>query len=325
MGRPPTAIDRDFWKGYLGIRKTDLLVKIKMSTVVIVKGKNLFSSGNEINDKTLARMYTRGLILLTGQSNWKDCLHSFLPMKDKIGIKINTIGGKSISTRPNVALRLANFISENQEEDGNVIVWDRTNRELQDAGYKLNWDRKGIKIFGTDTMRVGYAGNLISHLNIGSLFSVIQSDLISSSISLAILKDHGLAGVTAGMKNYFGAIHNPNKYHDTNCNPYVAEVFDTPFIKKKHRLTILDGLTIQYHRGPSYHSRWAEKQGILIFSFDPVAADAVGWQVIEELRAKKGLPSLDEEGRKPIYLKTAEKMELGISDIDKIKIKEVDV
>ena len=296
-----------------------------MSTVVIVRGKNLFSPGNEINDKSLAHMYTKGIFALTGQPKWKDCLHSFLPMKDKIGIKINTIGGKSISTRPNVAMCLANFISENHDQDGNVIVWDRTNRELKDAGYKLNWNRTGVKVFGTDTLGIGYNRNLISHLNIGSLFSAIQSDQISSSISLAILKDHGLAGVTAGMKNYFGAIHNPNKYHDTNCDPYVAEVFDTFLIKKKHRLTILDGLIVQYHRGPSYHSRWADKQGLLIFSFDPVAADAIGWQIIEKLRAKKGLPSLREENREPRYLKTAEKMGLGNADFDKITIKEVEV
>lgn len=296
-----------------------------MSTVIIARGKNLFSPGNEINDKSLARMYTQGLFALTGQPKWKDCLHSFLPMKDKIGVKINTIGGKSISTRPNVAMCLANFISINHDQDGNVIVWDRTNRELKNAGYKLNWNRKGVKVFGTDTLDIGYNRNLISHLNIGSLFSAIQSDHISSSISLAILKDHGLAGVTGGMKNYFGAIHNPNKYHDTNCDPYVAEVFDTSLIKKKHRLTILDGLIVQYHRGPSYHSRWAEKQGMLIFSFDPVAADAIGWQIIEKLRAKKGLPSLHEEDREPRYLKTAEKMGLGIADFGKIKIKEVEV
>lgn len=296
-----------------------------MSTVVIARGKNLFSPGNEINDKSLVHMYTQGLFALTGQRKWKDCLHSFLPMKDKIGIKVNTIGGKSISTRPNVAMCLALFISENHDQDGNVIVWDRTNRELKDAGYKLNWNRTGVKVFGTDTLGIGYNRNLISHLNIGSLFSAIQSDQISSSISLAILKDHGLAGVTAGMKNYFGSIHNPNKYHDTNCDPYVAEVFDTSLIKKKHRLTILDGLIVQYHRGPSYHSRWADKQSLLIFSLDPVAADAIGWQIIEKLRAKKGLPSLREEDREPRYLKTAEKMGLGTANFDKITIKEVEV
>lgn len=296
-----------------------------MSVVVLVRGKNLFSSGNEINERFLASMYSQGLFTLTGQSRWKDCLHSFLPMRDNIGIKINTIGGRSISTRPVTSLCLARILSENQDEKRDVIVWDRTNRELRDAGYTLNLNQKGIKVFGTDTQGTGYSRNLVSHLNIGSLFSTIQTDLISSSISLAILKDHGMAGVTAGMKNYFGAVHNPNKYHDTNCDPYVAEVFDTPIIKNKHKLTIVDALVVQYHRGPSYHSRWADKQGLLVFSFDPVAADSVAWQIIEKLRAKEGLPSLEEEGRKPAYLSTAERMELGIADAGKITIKEVEV
>ena len=295
-----------------------------MSIVVMVRGQNLFS-GNEVNDKCLARMYAKGLFTLTGQSRWKDSLHSFLPERGNVGIKINTIGGKRISTRPCTSMGLARILSENLDNNGDVIVWDRTNRELQDAGYTLNWNRRGIKVFGTDTQGLGYARNLVSHLNVGSLFSAIQSDLISSSISLAVLKDHGLAGVTAGMKNYFGAIHNPNKYHDTNCDPYVAEVFDTSLIKKKHKLTVLDGLIVQYHRGPSYHSRWADKQGLLIFSFDPVAADAVGRQIIENLRAQKGLPTLSEEDREPKYMRTAEKMGLGLADLKKITIKELEV
>ena len=248
-----------------------------MSTVVIVRGKNIFSPGNEINDKTLARMYIQGLSALTGQGKLKDSFHSFLPMKGKIGIKINTIGGKGISTRPSSARCLADFLSESYDRDGNVIIWDRTNRELKEAGFKLNLNRGGIKIFGTDTQGVGYTQNLVSHLNIGSLFSSIQSNLISSSISLAILKDHGLAGVTAGMKNYFGSIHNPNKYHDTNCNPFVAEVFDTYPIKQKHKLPILDGLIIQYHRGPSFHPLWADNQGMQIFTLTPAAAASAGW------------------------------------------------
>jgi uncharacterized protein (DUF362 family) len=323
MGCP--LLTETIGKGKLKSERTGKIEKTKMSTVAIVRGKNIWSAGNEIDDKILVRMYLQGFSALTGYTKLKDCLHSFLPVRAKIGIKINTIGGKSISTRPSVALRLANFLSENQELDGNVIIWDRTNRELREAGYTLNWNRGGIRIFGTDTQGIGHNLTLLSHLNIGSLFSSIQSDLISSSISLAILKDHGLAGVTAGMKNYFGSIHNPNKYHDTNCDPYVAEVFDTNPIKQKHRLTILDALVVQYHRGPSYHSRWADRQGVLIFSFDPVAADSIGWQIIEKLRAEKGLPSLQEENREPKYLRTAEKMGLGKADFNKIDIKEVDV
>ncbi len=296
-----------------------------MSNVVIVRGRNIFSPGKEISEKILALMLEKGFSVLMEQKSLKDNLKSLFPQDEKIGIKINTIGGKNISTRPAVALSLARMLSDDRSGNRDVIIWDRTNRELKEAGYKLQLSRSGIRIFGTDTQGVGYNPELVSHLNIGSLFSSIQADQISSSVSLAILKDHGLAGVTAGMKNYFGAVHNPNKYHDTNCNPYVAEVFDTDTIKRKHRLTVLDGLIVQYHRGPAFHSRWADQQGLLIFSLDPVAADVVGWQVIEKLRSQKGLPSLQEENREPQYLKTAEKMGLGKATLSQISVIEEEV
>ncbi len=296
-----------------------------MSRVVVVKGTNSLSQGKELNTKTLTRMYEQGFSILTEQKRNKDSLSYIFSAKSKIGIKINTIGGKNISTRPEAALCLTNLLTQSHIREENIIIWDRTNRELKDAGYQLNLNSEGIRIFGTDTQSVGYNHTLVSHLNVGSLFSSIQSDHISASISLAILKDHGLAGVTGGMKNYFGAIHNPNKYHDTNCNPYVAEVFDTDFIKKKHKLTILDCLFVQFNRGPSYHAKWSEVLGTLIFSFDPVAADYVGWKTIEKLRAKKGLPSLKEEDREPQYLKTAEDMGLGNANQSKIDVIEVDV
>jgi uncharacterized protein (DUF362 family) len=296
-----------------------------MSRVVVVRGKKSLFSGKELNINILTRMYEQGLTVLTEQNNQKDSFNYIFQVENKIGIKINTIGGKNISTRPEAALCLAYILMKNQPQDRNIIIWDRTNRELQEAGYDLNLNRTGIKIFGTDTQSIGYNKNLIAHRNIGSLFSSIQADHISASISLAILKDHGLAGVTGGMKNYFGAIHNPNKYHDTNCNPYVAEVFDTDIIKKKHKLTILDALVVQYHRGPSYHAKWADNLGTLIFSLDPVAADCTGWKIMEKLRAKKGLPSLKEENREPTYLKTAANMGLGKADQDKIDILEVDI
>ena len=201
----------------------------------------------------------------------------------------------------------------------NILVWDRTNRELRDAGYRLTRGSGGPQVFGTDTDGAGYGEELVAHLNIGSLFSRIQVDFATASISLAILKDHGMAGVTAGMKNYFGAIHNPNKYHDGHCDPFVAEVFDSPPVKTKHRLSVLDALVVQYHRGPAFHPQWAERFGGLIFSFDPVAADRVGWALVERFRAAKGLPSLREEGREPSYLATAGRMGLGQADLAAIE------
>jgi len=290
------------------------------SKVVLIRGKGVLTREGDINQKKLLLMFNQGIKILMDQKNTKDSLRLLFKSSDRVGIKINTISGRKLSSRPEVSFSLANLLRESGIKQGNIIIWDRTNRELREAGYRLNLTRDGIKVFGTDTRGIGYDSQLISHLNIGSLFSSIQSSKITASISLALLKDHGMAGVTAGMKNYFGAIHNPNKYHDFNCNPFIAELFETNFIKAKHKLTILDSLIVQYHRGPSYHARWAEKYEAFIFSLDPVAADFVGWQVIEKLRAKKGLPSLKEEKRFPVYLSTAEKMGLGKANPEEIKI-----
>jgi len=295
------------------------------SKVVLIRGKGVMNQEGDVDQKKLYEMYSRGFQILMDKKNLEESLRLIFKDDKRVGIKINTISGKMLSTRPEVSFSLAKLLSTSGIEEKNIVIWDRTNRELKDAGYRLNLNGSSFKVFGTDTQGVGYNPELVSHLNIGSRFSSIQSNMISASISLAALKDHGMAGVTAGMKNYFGSIHNPNKYHDSNCNPFISELFDTDFIRKKHKLTVLDCLIVQYHRGPSYHARWAEKYEALIFSFDPVASDYAGWQIIEKLRASKGLPSLEEEKREPIYLGTAEKMRLGKANPAEIQIIENEV
>lgn len=295
------------------------------SRVVIIRRIGIQGADGLVPPSQIQTMFGRGLSLLTDQKETAESLRFIFREGDKIGIKINTIGGKRISTEPQTALALAETLISGGHQKKNIIIWDRTNRELKDAGYRLNTNGNDFRIFGTDTDGVHYGTQLVSHLNIGSRFSNIQTRHIQSSVSLAILKDHGLAGVTGGMKNYYGAVHNPNKYHDFNCNPFIAEIFDSAPIKQTHKLTILDALTIQYHRGPSYHAQWANIYGALVFSFDPVAADYVGWKIIEKLRIKNGLPSLEEEHREPVYLKTAAKMGLGKNSDEDITILEEDI
>jgi uncharacterized protein (DUF362 family) len=295
-------------------------IKMNGSRVVVIKAKSVFAPDGDMVRLKIAEMLSLGFRHLTGARETGEGLTRLFARGDRIGIKVNTIGGRKISTRPELSLSLAELLIKNGQPDRNIVIWDRTNRELREAGYSLSDRPNGLKIFATDTAGAGYETEIISHRNIGSLFSTIQTNFVTASISLAILKDHGLAGVTAGMKNYFGAIHNPNKYHDSHCDPFIAELFESGPIKHKHRLSLLDALVVQYHRGPSFHTQWAEQSGTLIFSLDPVAADAVGWRLIEELRSKKGLPSLKEEGREPAYLGTAEKLGLGRAGSDSIEI-----
>lgn len=284
------------------------------SRVVVVRAAGGMASGGAPDPDILGRMYARGFALLSGPDGRPAEPTPMFRADDRVGIKVNTIGGRPLSTRPEVALALARWLAGSGIPEKNVYIWDRTTRELRGAGYATGAPRDGIKVIGTDADGVGYGPELVSHLEVGSLFSRILTELVTASVSLAVLKDHGLAGLTAGLKNYFGAIHNPNKYHDSGCDPYVAQVFDAPPVKSRHRLSVIDALVVQFHRGPSYHAKWAAGFGGLIFSRDPVAADAVGWAVVDRLRTAAGLPTLAEEGRAPKYLATAERMGLGRAD-----------
>ena len=295
------------------------------SIVAVVRGRGVRARNGEIAPAVLARIYDRGLSLLTGQAGADAALRALFTPSDKVGLKINAIAGRELTSSPDVTLPFARLFSRLGIPDRNVVIWDRTNRELKAAGYALNADGAGPRVFGTDTAGEGYDAEPFVHRTIASRISSILTGRVTASVSFAVLKDHGLAGVTAGMKNYFGAIHNPNKYHDDHCDPFVAELFDAPPVKSRHRLTVLDALVVQFHRGPSFHAAWAAPVESLIFGLDAVAVDAVGWRLVERLRREKGLPTLAEDGRPPLYIQSAERLGLGRASESDIRLLEDEV
>jgi len=140
-----------------------------------------------------------------------------------------------------------------------------------------------------------------------------------------VLKDHGIVGVTLALKNLFGAIHNPNKYHLNVGDPYVADVYMLPPIRQKVRLAICDATTAQFEGGPSYMPQWSWPFNGLLVARDPVALDYTGWRIIEQKRAEKGMRPLKAEGRAPAYIATAADSahRLGTNDPGRIERVEV--
>ena len=249
---------------------------------------------------------------------WK---HLFRP-SDRIGIKVNTLG---LSTQPAVVdaivagLRAAGIAADK------IIIWDRFDVELAQAGFKLNRSGSGVHCRGTDAERIGsgYQQRIETSGLIGSCYSRIVAEQIDALICVPVLKDHNLAGVSLGMKNFYGAIHNPNKYHDRNCDPYVVDVVSHRFIRPKWRLTVCDATRAQYHAGPGRHPGFAWPFGGLIVSTDFVAADAVAADLLERQRKAKGLQSLAEEGRPAKHIATAAASGLGTAELNRIERIEV--
>lgn len=258
-----------------------------------------------MDGEALRAMVETGLLKLTGSPTPKAAWGSLFSPRDTVGIKVNCIGGRLLSPSPAWVHVLAPGLGGAGVEEGKIIFWDRSSRELKEAGFPLNFGGRGVRCLGTDTQGVGYGPDLVENGSIGGLLSRILTSLTSAQINLCMLKDHNLSGLSCALKNLYGGIHNPNKYHDHGCDPYIADLNALPQIRQKFRLILCEAVRVQYHGGPAFKSQWIENyQGILV-SRDPVALDFVAWRLLDRIRATHGLPSLERENRAPTYILTA--------------------
>ena len=280
----------------------------KPSRVVICRRQQLFNSGIRPEKSAVKTLLKQSLEAFFDQKNTGRSLNGIFNPGEKIGIKVNCLSGKSMSTHPELAYAVAELLIDSGVQASSIRIWDRKDKDLSGAGYQLNRGR-GIKVSGVDTD--GYGKTLIAHRSIGSFFARVleESDKI---INIPVLKDHGIVGVTLGLKNFFGAIHNPHKYHLNAGDPYIADLYSHSLIRDKVKLTIIDGITAQYEGGPPPMPQWQWNYGGLIVGEDPVAVDWTGLDIIETKRSEMGFKSLEEVGRYPEYLRTAEKLGLGV-------------
>lgn len=288
--------------------------------VVVARNDGLVADG-KVNKDLAAKIINDALMKLTARDSSPAAWAALFKPSDRVGIKLNCLGGKSLSPQPEVVLCLVEGLKSAGVPEANITIWERSGRELQAAGYVLRTDAKGLKCMGTDQLpRGGYESQPETAGSVGSCFSKFVTSHCTALLNVGVLKDHDLAGVSIGMKNFYGAIHNPNKYHDRNCDPYVADICAHPYIKDKLRLVVCDGLRGLYNGGPAYKPQWAWKYNGLLFSGDPVAIDRIGAQIIEEKRKAAGMPPLKQAGREPKYIDTAAKLGLGEGDPAKIEL-----
>jgi uncharacterized protein (DUF362 family) len=250
-----------------------------------------------------------------------DAWAAWLKPNDLVAIKVNCLG---YSTTPAVAVALAAAIGAIGLPPERTLIWDRATAELKAAGYDVQAAGKGLRCYGTDALaghgNAGYAQDILTSGAIGSLFSRIVTDEATALVSAPVLKDHNLCGLTGALKNFYGAIHNPNKYHDNGCDPFIADVGAAAPIRGKLRLTVFDAIRPQYAGGPSTRTRWQWPYGGLILGTDAVAVDRVACEILDRKRRAADLPPLARDMPTLPYLASAEARGLGTADLAKIEV-----
>lgn len=320
----------------------------------VVKSVDSASVIDGIPQKAVAyEMIKRSMLELTGEKSLKKAWRKFVSPKDVIGLKVNPIGGKLLSTSHAVTMSVIEQLEEAGIPRKNIVIWDRRMPQLEEAGYtKENYE--GIKIRGTECADekgsfYNSEGKLYGEENVdkdqyfyvdiegeydnytipfmvnggkNSYFTKICTQEVDKIINLPILKNAG-ATVTLCMKNLgFGSISNTGRLHGPMWHKTCAYVCAFPPLRDKVVLNIVDGLIGCFDGGPSAVPQYICDYNTILIGSDPVAVDRIGHDIVIKRRIEEGRQKEDKASAYE-FISLAEELKLGVGDISKIDLRSV--
>lgn len=245
--------------------------------------------------------------------------------RDTVGVKVNCLAGRPLSTDPALVHAVVEGVQSAGVKPENIVIFDMKDADLAKGGFEYNRGGKGVQCYGTNS---DYDSLLTRQGKVVTNLSKILSTTCTVVVNLCLLKDHVYAGVSAAMKNHFGCINHPWKYHfPKGGDPFVADTYAIPQIHGKERLVICEAARMCYDGGPSPSparlAQCVSYPKALLVSKDAVALDYVAYCMIRDERKQRNLPSLKEEGRLPKYIVTAARYGLGLRNLRKTRIIEL--
>ena len=306
------------------------------------------------SDEAAYEMLKTCMLELTGQKSLKDAWSMFVGPEDIIGLKVNPVAGKMLTTSHAVTQAIVKQLEEAGIPRKNMVIWDRREMQLHETGYTEE-NYPGIKITGTECQDAngGYAGDngvlysdaridksqffyadlegeydaetmpFMVNGGVNSYFTRICTEQVTKIINIPILKNAG-ATVTLCLKNLsFGAISNTGRLHklwDETC----AYVCAFPPLRDKVVLNIVDGIRGCFEGGPAANPQFICNYNTMLIGSDPVAVDRVGHEIVLKKRIEEKIQNEDKPGSFR-FMEIAQELNLGIADIDKIKLKTIDL
>jgi uncharacterized protein (DUF362 family) len=294
--------------------KAERNVDAGKSRVVVARDAQVHGSGEQPDEKRVLELLDRAIASYTGRDKPVEAWKRIVPVGKVIGLKVNGVGGKGISTHSALVLAICERLQQAGVKPGEILVWDRNARDLEACGLTISTDSNRVRCYGNDVG--GYEDQPVTFGTVRVKLAKTLTRECAMVIGVPILKDHIWCGITLAMKNMYGVIDRPQDLHVNNCNPAIADLNCIPAIREKVRFTIGDALTSVYNGGPSFHPERLWYPNALIVGEDRVALDQVAWQMIEKQRAAAGMPTLEASGRPPRYIAVAADAEHGLGSND---------
>ena len=292
------------------------------STVAICRDTRLETQEEAQQDPTIKYLVHLGVQSAVGGATAVAAWQKLFKPKDIVAVKLSCLAPQ-FAPHPAIVEAIIVGLRSWDIPEQNIILYDKEDRDLAGAGYELNATGKGVQCYGTlgGPNEPGYEERFTLKGDTSFCLSKIVTRTATAIINVPVVKHHEYAGMSCALKNHFGSINNPSKFHMIGgCNPAVADVNRALDLRSKQRLVICDALQIMFDRGPSFHAECVMPYDAVLVSKDPVALDYQAMQLIEASRKTKGLCPLSEVKYPPLHVATAAGYELGTNDPAKINL-----
>ena len=270
------------------IQREDSLLQVTSPT-----GKKTW----QVQPDVVQTMLDTALASLAGGADnpWPTLLPTYRPGM-RIGLKVNCLNSKLPTSPAVVRAIIHSLITRLGVDPQTLVVWDRRLDELTTAGKYTEEDLQGARLLGTinstdDTSGPGYGGALCTTVE-GSTprLSRILTQETDLTINCPVLKSHGVSGVTGAMKNIYGIIDIPAKYHD-NLPTALPALYNLPAIRGSIKLTIIDALQAVTLKDTQDPPDSTPKR--ILASTDPLALDRYALDLVNQLRAGRNVAPIE--------------------------------
>jgi uncharacterized protein (DUF362 family) len=269
-----------------------------------------------------AEMVDRAVTGLAGEDDLGRAWSKFVSADDKVGIKINCLGGRMSSTRVEVVDQIVAGLRAASVPDENILIFDQYGGSMRAC--RFAWQDKPGKLRVLNNDALGYHKDF--HKVEGARSKLAKTlTWTTAIINVPVLKDHDLAGITCALKNMvFGCVEKPQIMH-RDIHIGMPHFYALEEIRGRVRLNVVDGSFCLYDGGPKHNPSAHVAHECVYATTDPVAADAIALEVIEAERAAHKMRSLAKVRRPATYLALAQELGLGIADRDRINVQEIEL
>jgi hypothetical protein len=330
--------------------------------VVSVRSPRCLDEADRAVDAVVREMMDRGLRALTGESTTAAAWRRLFEPADVVGIKVNAGGVPHVVSSPAIVAETCRQLMAVGVPPSRIYVFERFQNQIDAIGYPSRLP-EGVSVLAAEKgnrHQENGAYDPDTYVDVEffdeddtrSNMMRLVSRTLTKVVNVPNMKDHGATGVTGCLKNVaYGCFSNVARSHahgQTHTLTSVGTFAAVEPLRSRTVLQVMDGLHAVWHGGPFAHTdRYVFHPRRILLGTDPVSIDRLLLDVIDDKRKAEGAISIwdrrpetldfnnqrarDDDPnvniliREPGHIEYAGRLGLGVSDLAKIRVEEIEV